>query len=295
MPDDENKIYKATPFVRNTSMSWVSIIIAVALGASASWAASEGGVVPTTPGQGVENTSISERDYHGEVPEYLFHWTSPESLTALAESGARNDLIPLKDISMSMFATVWGHFQGRKGLFTWTHPAGAISAGPERYARQGGDGKPPRLLVLKLNQNVRVVEVFTIQTASRGSGIASLALQGADLVFHHVLTSSGRPRFSEWIVLNSKAVAEFSAAPKSLPTHIREQLENARNAPDSLADIDLFYPRYPEVEYRLEMISKYLSGGADGIPSRFMHSLTANGERSLGECLNRAISIHIGY
>jgi len=212
-----------------------------------------------------------------EIPKYLFHWTSADSLRRLAQSNPNSPYLPLKPMpDLSHFALRWPQAKGTKALFTWSHPTAAMAANSdsEVYAKIGPLGEPPRLLAMQPNRDAKVVHMVSyLDEPLRDGIIHPEALKDADLVLHEVKKNFGdkEPNFREWIVLNPKKIGWYSADYESFPDEIKNEIINSTRPMAHLKKGEIFInkPISQDETFRKKIIDAYLAGKSEDIPPEF--------------------------
>lgn len=204
-----------------------------------------------------------------ELPPYLFHWTSSRGLERMAHNNPGSPLLPMKAIRNSAISGDLPSLLGKDGLFSWSHPTGAMAASETEVYARTDDGQAPRLLMMRPKAGSSVAH---LQTGTAELNAAAMANQAAwadaDFIFHEEKRHNGQV-FQEWIVRNPNAVEWYSADPKSFPKEVMEEIKKSATAPLSKGQVMIDDPQALASSFRAEQVESFLKGAHDPIPSEF--------------------------
>lgn len=161
-------------------------------------------------------------------PRYLFHWTTRAKLEGLCSAAAGSDVLRFRAMNPGhVLAAEESPFHGRRALFAWSHPITGMAAdGAEIYC--GTNPCEARLLLLEMRSNLSL-------------GLCSYSYETGRLVcsperpIRRDLYFSTRDyedgsKANEWVVLNPKAIANFTADPAVMKPFFKRELEKLRDA-----------------------------------------------------------------
>jgi hypothetical protein len=174
-----------------------------------------------------------------EIPRMLFHWTSAESLSMLAQRANDAGKKPGAPIQLKRvaYASVVGEtvpgMGGREGIFAWSHPVtGMAKGGDETYApvTWWGDKEEtlkPALIAMKIAPNARAALVVT--ALGEQPNLSKIDLSNVDLILHRRYSRAspgvrGPLDFQEWIVVNPRAVKSYTSDPAALRKLLEPEL-----------------------------------------------------------------------
>lgn len=156
------------------------------------------------------------------APRYLFHWTTPPALDALAACIGRTGLPLSRPIPRaSVMYRCYPQLRGRPALYAWIHPITAMAAG-ESLIYAGRRPRDARLLALKIKPRSAVVRLRTPSTCPRHLELK--ALDKTALIDNEILYPDGGS-VREWIILDGAAVETASADPEIFRAFFGQELE----------------------------------------------------------------------
>jgi len=212
------------------------------------------------------------------IPDYLYHWTSQGSLEWMNANNPNPGLVPMQTIPDGPWIT-----QGRSGLvgrfgtFAWSNPVASVYGGIknngeiEQYGKSGKNGEPPRLLVMKPDPNSRVLVLKT--TIGKSNYPAQVIdYSQYDLIFHQTFKRDGSLFYSEWVVLNQKAITAFSANPGKIAPHLTPYLGRLHNPSHHFGTGELHFESM-QPHQALPLIEEFMHGGTAGIPKPLLRDL----------------------
>ncbi|MDR3605879.1 MAG: hypothetical protein P4M08_00700 [Oligoflexia bacterium] len=163
------------------------------------------------------------------VPKYLFHWSALSGMIRAANSHPGSKVLPMKDMRDSLFADRHALPESTEALFAWSHPTTAMAVNEnEEYA----SGPHPVLLMLKPSPSAKTMVVTTIgdqtevERATLLNGIDKNVVP--DLILHIYKKNNAdvAPLFREWIVVNPRSIAWYSANPDDFPAEVKDEIAN---------------------------------------------------------------------
>lgn len=166
--------------------------------------------------------------------DYLYHWTSENSLHRMASGFVEKSPHPfMKKINdLSMISHAIPSLKNQPGIFVWPNSIGAMgtSEKDELYF----DPKSPALLRFKMKPNLKILIVVT---DGRTELDISTYIGKVDVIFH-----TRKWVFHEFIIVNPNSVVELTAHPKQLTVDIKRDRKNfeSTDLKDFVSDDFLF-------------------------------------------------------
>lgn len=211
------------------------------------------------------------------VPKYLFHWTSQEGITKLAETNKGSDKAPVGKIAADHFlAQCFPALNEQRGIYSWSHPTNAVAAHTDEvYAKTGAKGEPPRLIIMKPKKSARVLGLKAHRDKNCGKKENNPKdLHRYDLIYHEYTSEGGKYTFREWVVLNPDAIEAFSASPSALPREVREEMLRSTKPEFKFKPDEVFFENTDvDWKFRKKIVDAYLKSGNRDIPKTFIRKL----------------------
>ncbi|MEK6706682.1 MAG: hypothetical protein AABZ06_12930 [Bdellovibrionota bacterium] len=250
------------------------------------------------------NTTMSEvfRSYHPEIPQYLYHWTSKESIKWMVRNNPNPRQVPMQTIpSQCKLTKLHPGLIDHRGTFAWSDPVSAISGGdngqtPELYGKTGKHGEPPILLAMRPKREQRVLVIRTQKDAMITSYDAGYYDQ-FDMIYHEKLNPDGSVVYREWVVLRPESISSFSADPRVTAPLVKPYLNRLRNGPRFLPEELHFADIQPD--RTVSSVEAYFNGGRDHVPKVLLRPIAdvSNGSdvKTHQTCVTQALRRLIEY
>jgi hypothetical protein len=207
--------------LRKQILSVFTIFILVAQVSSLAFGQSTSNIV-------VDKNTGSWIRYGAKAPLFLYHWTSPENLGAIAGQKKMSDSIgPFNRKGsgatvLMYWPQLYSAIKENGLLFAWHDPVTGM---------KGGNMENYGTVILKLQvdtKNARVLELHStedfdsfMRADKNFSG--NIDLSDVDIVYHQ------KGALKEWIVINPRVVIGFTADPNELRDEIQTGLKRLQN------------------------------------------------------------------
>jgi hypothetical protein len=143
----------------------------------------------------------------------------------------------------------------------------------EFYAKSKTEQDPPRLLVMKIKANARILDLSSSARELAKPLPANINIENYDLIYHSHLQENGKYSFREWVVLNKDAVEDFTFDPTVGRAFVAEAKKNDLDRPEYKYFKSSPFDMIDNGEDRIDMIrnaaEKYLNIDQPTIPSKF--------------------------
>jgi len=151
-------------------------------------------------GSTLQNRSVVVADI-----DYLYHWTSVESLKRLEKDSQGNGFPFLKKVATNaVLGKYFPDLRGKPAFFVWKNALGGIGTSKQEIYPPAED---PALIRFKMRKGLRVLLLQSDQVVDR----TPVDLKGVDVIFH-----DNRFVFKELVIVNPDAIEAFTADPQVL-------------------------------------------------------------------------------
>lgn len=176
-----------------------------------------------------------------KIPKTLFHWASRYRVNAWAQEIQAQDqgfIFPYELKDESRFVAIWRAFAKYKGVFAWIDPVlGSQGVTHESYSFQAD------LMMFKIKPGAKAVRLISDGSYRKDQSKlikkAGINIEDIQLIEHIT------PNIHEWIIVDHKAVQDFTADPKVTYPEAWESLQPYLQDPD-------YRPPFSKIHYRYE-------------------------------------------
>lgn len=143
------------------------------------------------------------------LPSHLFHWIGRRSINSWAskiENRKQNLIFPYQLKEESQFVHLWKAFSQSRGVFTWVDPVlGSQGPNHESYSTDKD------LVMFKISSKAKAIRLISDGNTSNDYSeiIVRAGIQPKQVQLIEHIT----PNLHEWILVDPKAVENFTAAP----------------------------------------------------------------------------------
>ena len=194
-----------------------------------------------------------------KIPDKLYHWMNTFKMDQMAKDLDKkrpNELsLDSRRIKRGQFVNLSACqlLEGRRGLFTWKNPVGAMLLDPksEDYTFDPRGHSAPLTELTLDHSKISAIHIKTKVTKKGishnfslglafGEGLSvkeyckqlqqTLKLKKVNLIYHEVLTKDDEKRLKEWIILDPSIVKSFHANPDILAPKLNYYLKRLTSA-----------------------------------------------------------------
>jgi hypothetical protein len=203
-----------------------------------------------------------------DYPTVLYNWAKLRTLQRLEQENQAHDGLPLDWIPGNhRLGEAWPALGGRRALYAWSHPVTGLASGPEEI--YGAEV----LTKIRLKPDARWAELHSREGET--SYDLGFRLESVDVIKHTYQFQNGE-RYSEYVIVNPRAVEEYSALPEASRPELERELSRLRDTnyrysqnqihkpgPDSIFNDPRWRPRI------LDFLESFLNHDVGSLPDRY--------------------------